>query len=207
MLRKTGSKRKEENESSRIMRSNCPKGHQKSSCPLHSEHALPSVVTINTEQQKEKMCQGVNPSVLLTSKQNGNKHNISIRTKVGIWMQRQCRQINSRFFYLMRRKKGKRITVVMPLVNIPHIHPLCFLYGNVPCMEMFPWIFKYASGWSCHFHCSSLSFLWMHMKSNSSLAECNYGNFWRFVGSSVTAVCHFYKRSRSLWRAKKRFSC
>lgn len=31
-------------------------------------------------------------------------------------------------------------------------------------------------------------FLWMHTESNSSLSECNYGNFWRFVGSSVTAV-------------------
>lgn len=106
------------------------------------------VVAINTEQQKEKMCQGV----FLLFFQHLNKmetNNISIRTKVGIWMQRQCRQINSGFFFFSPldasvkttlrkafkaagRKKKKNITVIMPLVNIPHIHPLCFLYGNVP---------------------------------------------------------------------------
>lgn len=84
----------------------------------------------------------------------------------------------------------RNIVVIMPLVNILHIHPFCFVHGNVLMNLLVCFWMKLSLPLSFSV---SLSFLWIHTESNSSLPKCNYGNFWRFVGSSETAVCHSTK--------------
>lgn len=125
-------------------------------------------------------------------------------------MRRQRRQINSVSSCHKHENdpeesfqgSGRNIIVIMPLVNILRIHPpLLLLFCVWKCSHE---SFEYASGWSCHFHCSSLSFLWMRTESNSSLSERNYGNFleicWEFCNSSSSSLLFPQKRSKSLWR-------
>lgn len=150
MPRKTGGERKEEHESWSIMWSNCPKGHQRKPVPFRQgAHCPHLVVAINTELAARRktvltMCQGANPSVISTSMQNGNKHNISIvnfRTRQSWNVNVKATEANKFCIFSCRECKndpeesfqgsGRNIIVITPLVNILHIHLLCFVYGNV----------------------------------------------------------------------------
>lgn len=128
-------------------------------------------------------------------------------------MRRQRRQINSVSSCHKHENdpeesfqgSGRNIIVIMPLVNILHIHPppsFCFVYGNV-LMNLSSMLLDEAvtsTAPLCLFYGCAQNLIHHYL---SVIMEI----FWRFVGSSVTAaaaVCCFHKKiQKSL---KERFS-
>lgn len=123
---------------------------KKSPCPLRQGELCPHlVVAINTELAARSktvltMCQGANPSIISTSMQNGNKHNISIvnfHIRRNRNMNVKAMEANKFCIFSCHERENdpeesfqgsrRNIIVITPLVNILHIHPLCFVYGNV----------------------------------------------------------------------------
>ncbi len=88
--------------------------------------------------------QGGNSFVISTSMQNRNSHNIStvnFHTHQSWNMNVTTMEANKFCIFSCHEREndpeesfqgsGRNIIVIMPLVNILHIHPLCFVYGNV----------------------------------------------------------------------------